>query len=251
VVLAALLTVVVKDCAVEVFQIPSGPMEDTLQPGDRVLVNRLVYHVRGVDRGDVVVFSGAGSWDSPPPARPGGPVDDAYHRTLELLGMESTGTDYVKRVIGLPGDRVSRWNAAGRITVNGVPLDERSYLYPGNQPAAQRFSVTVPAGWLWVMGDHRADSADSRYHGADPGHGTIPESAVIGRVFLVIWPPAKLKEVPIPATFAQHQPDAAAAPRVPLAEHGHLPLAAYGHMPAAAHGHMPAAARAHLPLARR
>jgi signal peptidase I len=103
--LAALLTAVVKDFAVEAFRIPAGSMEDTLQPGDRVLVNRLVYHVRGFDRGDVVVFSGAGSWDSPRPAQPGGLIDDAYHRTLELLGMESTGTDYVKRVIGLPGDR--------------------------------------------------------------------------------------------------------------------------------------------------
>jgi signal peptidase I len=78
--------------------------------------------------------------------------------------MESTGTDYVKRVIGLPGDRVSCCDAAGRITVNGVPLDEKSYRYPGHQPSVQPFSMTVPPGRLRVMGDHRADSADSRYH---------------------------------------------------------------------------------------
>jgi hypothetical protein len=86
-------------------------------------------------------------------------------------------------------------------------------------------------------------SAAARVQRARPGDGTIPESAVIGRVFLVIWLPAQLKEVPIPATFAQHQLDAVAGPRVPLAEHRHLPLAAYGHIPAAV--------RAHLPLARR
>jgi signal peptidase I len=250
VVLAAVLTAVVKDFAVEAFRIPSGSMEDTLRPGDRVLVNRLAYHVRGVDRGDVVVFSGAGSWDSPPPARPGGLIARAYHRTLELLGIESTGTDYVKRVIGLPGDRVSCCDAAGRITVNGVPLEERSYLFPGNQPSAQRFSVTVPPGRLWVMGDHRAESADSRHHRTDPGDGTIPESAVIGRVFLVIWPPAQLSEVPIPATFAQHQLDAVVAPPMPLAARGYQPSVAGGCLLPAMSGCLPLAAGGHMSAAR-
>jgi signal peptidase I len=218
IVLAALLTTVIKDFAVQAFRIPSGSMEDTLQAGDRVLVNRLVYRIRGIDRGDIVVFSGAGSWDRPAPARPASPVADAYHGALHLLGLESAGTDYVKRVIGLPGDRVACCDAVGRITVNGLPLDERSYLYPGDKPSAQRFGVTVPRGRLWVMGDHRGNSADSRYHGADPGDGTIPESAVIGRVFLVIWPPAQLKPVPIPATFTQRRLGSAAAPpTVPVA----------------------------------
>jgi signal peptidase I len=200
--LAAGLTVVVKTFAVEAFRIPSGSMEDTLRAGDRVLVNKLVFRVRGIDRGDVVVFSGQGSWDPPPP-RPSAPVPAAVRRVLGLTGMMSSGTDYVKRVIGLPGDRVSCCDTRGRITVDGMPLNERSYLYPGNQPSAQRFSVTVPPGRLWVMGDHRLNSSDSRYHGDDPGDGTIPEDAVIGRVFLVVWPPAQLREVPIPAAFAQ------------------------------------------------
>jgi signal peptidase I len=111
-----------------------------------------------------------------------------------------------------------------------VPLNEQSYLYPGNQPSAQRFSVTVPPGRLWVMGDHRLNSSDSRYHGDDPGDGTIPERAVIGRVFLVVWPPAQFREVPIPATFAQR--GLAAPPRrgltpLPMAVGlaGMLPLA--------------------------
>jgi signal peptidase I len=201
--LAAVLTVVVKAFAVEAFRIPSGSMQDTLRVGDRVLVNRLVYRVRGIDRGDVIVFSGQGSWDPPPSGPPPGPARAALRTVLQLTGMASSGTDYVKRVIGVPGDRVSCCDALGRITVNGVPLNEQSYLYPGNQPSAQRFSLTVPPGRLWVMGDHRLNSSDSRYHGDDPGDGTIPEQAVIGRVFLVVWPPAQSGEVPIPATFAQ------------------------------------------------
>jgi signal peptidase I len=207
-VLAAALTVLIRVFAVEAFRIPSGSMADTLRAGDRVLVNKLVYQVRGIDRGDVVVFSGQGSWD--PPA---GPVP----AVLRLTGMTSSGTDYVKRVIGLPGDRVSCCDTRGRVTVNDVPLNERPYLYPGNRPSAQPFSVTVPPGRLWVMGDHRLNSSDSRYHGDDRGGGTVPESAVIGRAFLVVWPPAQLRELPIPATFAR--PGLAAPPRrgpVPL-----------------------------------
>lgn len=201
--LAAVLTVVFKVFAVEAFRIPSGSMQDTLRIGDRVLVNKLVYRVRGIDRGDVIVFSGQGSWDPPPSGPPPGPVPAALRTALQATGMASSGTDYVKRVIGLPGDRVACCDALGRITVNGVPLNERSYLYPGDQPSAQRFSLTVPPGRLWVMGDHRLNSSDSRYHGDDPGDGTIPEQAVIGRVFLVVWPLAQFREVPIPATFTQ------------------------------------------------
>ena len=211
--LAAGLTVVIKAWAVEAFRIPSGSMEDTLHAGDRVLVNKLVYRVRGIDRGDVIVFSGQGSWDPPPAARPSGPVPAAVATVLRLTGMASSGTDYVKRVIGLPGDRVSCCDPRGRITVNGVPLDERSYLYPGNRPSAQRFSARVPPGRLWVMGDHRLNSSDSRYHGEDPGDGTIPESAVIGRAFLVAWPPAQFRDIPISRHLRAAWSGGPAAPR--------------------------------------
>ena len=227
--LAAGLTIGIKTWAVEAFRIPSGSMEDTLRVGDRVLVNKLVYRVRGIGRGDVIVFSGQGSWD-PPQVPPSGPVRAAVRTALRLTGMTSSGTDYVKRVIGLPGDRVFCCDPEGRITVNGVPLDEGSYLYPGDRPSAQRFSVRVPPGRLWVMGDHRLNSSDSRYHRADPGDGTIPESAVIGRVFLVAWPPARFGDIPIPATFAQRA--LATAPRrgitpLPMAVRlgGMMPLA--------------------------
>ena len=199
--LAAVLTVVIKSFAVEAFWIPSGSMQDTLRVGDRVLVNKLVYRVRGIDRGDVIVFSGRA-----PGIRRRGHHPGRCPRPCAgapATGMASSGTDYVKRVIGLPGDRVSCCDALGRITVNGVPLNERSYLYPGDQPSAQRFSLTVPPGRLWVMGDHRLNSSDSRYHGDDPGERDDPgagrdRAGVPGRVAS-----GQFREVPIPATFAQ------------------------------------------------
>jgi signal peptidase I len=220
-----LLTVGVKSLVVEAFRIPSGSMQDTLQVGDRVLVNKFVYRLRGIHRGDVVVFSGAGSWGPPPPNASG--VSAAYRDALQALGLETDGTDYVKRVIGLPGDHVACCDARGLITVNGVPLREGSYLYPGEAPSANSFSIIVPPGRLWVMGDHRDDSADSRYHSNDPGDGTIPESAVVGRVFMVIWPPSQVRSVPIPATFTGRALAAAPAPMIPVGMGvvGTLPLA--------------------------
>jgi signal peptidase I len=227
IVVTAVLTVVVKSFVVEAFRIPSGSMEDTLRVGDRVLVNKFVYRIRGIERGDVVVFSGAGSWGPASPPQSTDSVAAAYGDAMRAMGLEPDGTDYVKRVIGLPGDHVACCDAQGRITVNGVPLLEGSYVYPGEAPSTQFFNVTVPPGRLWVMGDHRGDSADSRYHGGDPGNGTIPESAVVGRVFLVIWPPSQVRSLPIPATFARRTLVAAATPAIPLGIGfaGLLPLA--------------------------
>jgi signal peptidase I len=203
VVLALVLAVLLKTFVVQVFSIPSGSMENTLLPGDRVLVNKLVYHMRGIARGDIVVFSGQGSWgpDTPPP--PGNPVLRFFDDVKSLVGFSTPGTDYIKRVIGLPGDHVACCNANGQVTVNGVPLSEKSYLYPGDPPSEIPFNVTVPAGHLWVMGDNRSDSADSRYHTADPGAGSVPESAVVGRAFVIIWPVSRIGDLPIPATFQQ------------------------------------------------
>ena len=214
---AALFTLGTKAFVAQAFLVPTASMADTLRPGDRVLVNKLIYHLRGVSRGDVVVFSGTGSW-GPPPPRAASPVARWYRDVLTATGLASNGTDYIKRVIGLPGDRVTCCDPFGRITVNGVPLNEGGYLYPGERPSQESFSVTVPPGRLWVMGDHRADSEDSRDHPGDPGEGTIPESAVVGRAFLIVWPPSQLRPLPIPATFSQaglvHR--AAGRPVIPL-----------------------------------
>jgi signal peptidase I len=209
VVAAAALTLLVKAFVVQVYRIPSASMQNTLQVGDRVLVNKLVYHVRGVARGDIVVFSGQNSWgpDASPPSS--NPVVRLWDDVLSDIGLQNRQTYYIKRVIGLPGDHVACCTD-GKVTVNGVPLTETSYLYPGDTPSF-RFSATVPPGHLWVMGDHRGDSDDSRYHISDPGGGAIPENEVVGRAFLIIWPPSHIRDLPIPSTFGQAALHAGAA----------------------------------------
>jgi signal peptidase I len=210
VVAAAVLTLLVKAFVVQVYRIPSGSMENTLQVGDRVLVNKVVYHFRGIARGDVIVFSGQDSWgpDAPPPSSD--PVVRIFDDVLSGIGLQDNQTYYIKRVIGLPGDHVACCTD-GKVTVNGVPLSEGSYVYPGNPPSSVKFSEVVPAGHLWVMGDHRSDSEDSRYNTGDPGGGAIPENQVVGRAFLIIWPPSQIRDLPIPSTFQQAALSAAAA----------------------------------------
>ena len=217
IVLAAIvLMLLIKAFVVQVYRIPSSSMEDTLLTGDRVLVNKLVYHVRGISRGDIVVFSGHGSWGTttgaPDPAPASNPVLRAVDDVLADIGVYSTQTYYIKRVIGLPGDHVTCCTN-GNVTVNGVPLDETSYLFPGASPSDQQFSVTVPPGRLWVMGDNRAISDDSRGHmfSGSPDKGTVPENEVAGRAFLIIWPPSQFGDLPIPVTFQQAALHAGAA----------------------------------------
>jgi signal peptidase I len=210
VIAALVLTILLKAFVVQVFSIPSGSMENTLLPGDRILVSKIVYRFRPVERGDIVVFSGAGSWDAPT-APPGNLLDRIGGDVTSLVGIAGPGTDYVKRVIGVPGDHVVCCNSQGQVTVNGVPLSEASYVYPGDAPSEVPFNITVPAGRLWVMGDNRGDSDDSRYRTNDPGGGTIPESAVVGRAFLIIWPVTRISDLPIPNTFQQASLSAASA----------------------------------------
>jgi len=219
VVVALIIAVVIKTFVVQAFVIPTGSMQDTLEINDKILVNKLVYHFRPIHAGDIVVFNGAGSWNAPTttPGPPPNMLARAYDDTLRkvfdsvggLFGTPIGQTDYVKRVIGVPGDHVVCCNAQGLITVNGVPLHEQSYLYPGDRPGSHpygipgHFNVTVPRGYLWVLGDHRGISDDSRGHEMDPGDGMIPENMVIGRAFLIVWPPSQWRVLPIPATFDQ------------------------------------------------
>jgi len=210
VVAAAVLTLLVKAFVVQVYRIPSASMENTLQVGDRVLVNKVVYHFRDIARGDIVVFSGQDSWgpDAPPPSSD--PVVRLFDDVLSGIGLQNNQTYYIKRVIGLPGDHVACCTG-GKVTVNGVALSEGAYLFPGNPPSTFKFSEIVPPGHVWVMGDHRSDSDDSRYHPGDPGGGAIPENQVVGRAFLIIWPASQIRDLPIPSTFAQTALGAVAA----------------------------------------
>jgi signal peptidase I len=202
---ALVIMLVIKTYVIQAFYIPSSSMENTLDIGDKVLVNKLIYHFRSIDRGDVVVFNGEGSWDPPSPPQSSDPIvrwaSEFGHAVVGLFGISPGVHDYIKRVIGLPGDHVVCCNAQGQVTVNGVPLSEKSYLYPGNPPSMTKFSIRVPPGRLWVMGDHRNVSYDSRGHIGDPGGGTIPESQVVGRAFLIIWPTSRFRALPIPSTF--------------------------------------------------
>jgi len=214
-VFALVLALLIKSFVVQAFYIPSSSMENTLEIGDKVLVNKLVYDFRSIHRGDIVVFNGDGSWD-PVPARPAPLINRLWDSISGLFGTAPGVHDYIKRVIGLPGDHVACCNRHGQVTVNGVPLSEKSYLYPGDSPSEQKFSITVPPGRLWVMGDHRSVSWDSRGHMSDPGNGTIPENHVVGRAFVIVAPISRWRVLPIPATFQQPQLTAspAASPRL-------------------------------------
>jgi signal peptidase I len=205
VVVALGLALLIKTFLVQAFFIPSDSMQNTLQIGDRVLVNKLTTRFGEVKRGEVVVFRDPGGWlPETLPQQPSNPVLGALKEALIFVGLlpSDSEKDLIKRVIGAPGDHVVCCDKQGRITVNGMPLDE-PYLFPGNPPSDKRFDVTVPAGRLWVMGDHRALSADSRVHTGAPGGGTVPEDNVIGRAVVIVWPYARWQTIPVPETFAK------------------------------------------------
>ncbi|WP_043634897.1 signal peptidase I [Nonomuraea candida] len=204
VVVALVLALIIKSFVVQAFYIPSESMENTLLTNDRVLVNKLVYHTRDIERGDVVVFSGVDSWDGEfQLEEPSNPVAAFFRWVGTAFGIVPGEKDYIKRVIGVGGDHVKCCDSKGRITVNGTPLDEEGYLYPGDVPSSEFFDITVPPGRLWVMGDHRSVSLDSRAHTGDPGGGSIPEGQVIGRAFVIVWPFNRFDSIDIPETFAQ------------------------------------------------
>ena len=170
------------------YTVPTESMTPTIGAGDRVLAQRI--DGSEVKRGDVVVFTESAWGDMP----------------------------MVKRVVGVGGDRVTCCDRQGRILVNGHPIDE-PYLHPGDQPSRVPFDIEVPEGRLWVMGDHRDDSRDSRDHHGDPGGGTVPVGKVIGRADWIGWPVGHWTRLRRPAEFAA-VPAPGATPEAPAGRHG-------------------------------
>jgi len=189
--LALLLSLIVKTWLMQAFYIPSESMENTLLKGDRVIVNKLVPSPIAVQRGDVIVFQDPDHWLPTPVPVQRSPIGSALNSTLTFVGLlpSDEGNHLIKRVIGLPGDHVVCCTKNRQLTVNGVALTE-PYLFPGDAPSQETFSITVPAGRVWVMGDHRSDSADSRPHdqGSGGAKGTVPQSLIVGRAIAVVWP---------------------------------------------------------------
>ncbi|SCG17862.1 signal peptidase I [Micromonospora echinofusca] len=206
-VVAFCLAVLIRTFLLQAFFIPSGSMEDTLLVGDRVLVNKVVYDVRDPVRGEVVVFRGTERWAPQVDEEPEPGFAAKLSRTVgDLVGVSRPGEkDFIKRVIGLPGDRVKCCDAEGRVLVNGTPLDESSYVLrdspldiPPNprECRSRRFEeVVVPPGQIFVMGDHRMVSQDARCQ------GPVPIENVVGRAFTVVWPSSRWSGLSVPATF--------------------------------------------------
>ncbi|RKT15719.1 signal peptidase I [Streptomyces sp. 1114.5] len=202
---ALLVALVMKTFLIQVFVIPSGSMEQTIRVGDRVLVDKLTpWFGSEPQRGDVVVFKDPGGWlehDRKPSGD--GAALGAGKRVLTFVGLlpSDDEQDLIKRVIGVGGDTVECCDAQGRLSVNGHPVDE-PYLAPDNPPSRQPFKVKVPEGRLWVMGDHRDVSADSRFHMGNPGQGTIPLSGVVGRAFVIAWPLDRFRQLDVPTSLS-------------------------------------------------
>ncbi|GAA2638182.1 MULTISPECIES: signal peptidase I [Streptomyces] len=205
VVVALCIALLLKTFLVQAFFIPSGSMEQTIRIGDRVLVDKLTpWFGSEIERGDIVVFKDPGGWLKGEAARP--PKDPIVVKqikeALTFIGLlpSADEQDLIKRVIGVGGDTVKCCDSQGRVTVNGSPLDE-PYVNPGNTPSDITFEVTVPEGRLFVMGDHRANSSDSRFHLDEGFSGTIPESGVVGEAVVIAWPYGHWTKLEQPATF--------------------------------------------------
>ncbi|MGW0733460.1 signal peptidase I [Streptomyces sp. NPDC002851] len=203
--IALLLALLIKTFLVQAFSIPSDSMQNTLQRGDRVLVDKLTpWFGSEPERGEVVVFHDPGNWLRGEPT----PTPNPVQKALSFIGLMPSAEekDLIKRVVGVAGDTVE-CKGTGPLKVNGKPLDE-PYVYPGNTTCSDddqggQFKVTVPTGKIWVMGDHRQNSLDSRYHQQDPGGGFVPVDNVVGRAFVKAWPIDRWGMLPVPDTFDQ------------------------------------------------
>ncbi|MGW4870834.1 signal peptidase I [Streptomyces chartreusis] len=221
---AVLIALVLKTFLVQAFVIPSGSMEATIQIGDRVLVDKLTpWFGSKPQRGDVVVFKDPGGWlqDEQTTVKKEDPVVvKQVKEALTFIGLlpSDDEKDLIKRVVGVGGDRVKCCDTQGRVTVNGVPLNE-DYLYPGNSPSEAKFDITVPQGRLWVMGDHRANSADSRAHQDQDYGGTVSEEEVVGRAKWIAWPLGHWTNLEEPNTYASVSDSAAGSTGSPQLSH--------------------------------
>lgn len=203
------ISFLVKTFLVQAFYIPSGSMENTLHVGDRVSVNRLgTIAGNGIQRGDVVVFHDSAGWLGSNGATKGSGAIHLFKTLLSDVGVfpDSSKKFLIKRVIGMPGDHVVCCTTKGNITVNGHELNESSYIYAGNRPSEIAFDVVVPLGRVWVMGDHRGDSADSRFHRTDQNNGFVPLNQVVGRAFFLLWPLSRASVLKRAADLARAKP---------------------------------------------
>ncbi|MDX6276110.1 MAG: signal peptidase [Nocardioidaceae bacterium] len=198
VITAMVMAVIVKTFFLQAFYIPSESMEPTMLVNDKILVQKVSYWTGDVKRGDVVVFDDPGGWLGEEDSRH---ATNPIQRALEVVGLYPTGGHLIKRVIGVGGDKVVCCNEKGKMTVNGKVLDE-PYLLDQQAPASdQAFSVVVPKSHLWVMGDNRGNSADSRSHLGDPGGGFIADKEVVGKAWLRVWPWSRAGIIHKPSTF--------------------------------------------------
>jgi signal peptidase I len=186
---ALIVSIIVKTFFLHFFFIPSGSMENTLQIGDRIAVNKFGALFSEIKRGEVVVFADPDNWLGAVPQESNNGVTGQIKNALITLGVvpDPAKQFLIKRVIGVGGDTVICCDAAGKLQVNGTSINE-SYIYENDVPSESKFNVTVPKGYIWVMGDHRSASADSRFHTDDVNKGMVPLTKVVGRATFIVWP---------------------------------------------------------------
>ncbi len=197
IVVALVVSLFIKSFLVQFFYIPSGSMENTLQVQDRVAVNKVPFISDNIERGDIVVFRDPNNWLPENLENSSNSLTSKAKSLLVTVGvLPNPAKQYlVKRVVGVAGDRIVCCADSGKLSINGVEVTE-PYIYGGDAPSDMKFDVKVPEGKLWVMGDHRGASADSRYHQDDINSGFVPLKTVSGRVVAVIWPFKNITYVP-------------------------------------------------------
>ncbi len=198
--MAILLSVLLRTFVFQAFFVPSESMEDTLLTDDRIIASKLSYRFGDIHRGDIIVFHDPSDWLYNPPQEGG--LHQTINEVMTWIGIlpSNSGDDLVKRVIGLPGDKVACCSKQERITVNGVEIDETSYIRGDTNQIP--FSITVPEGRVFVMGDNRGASSDSRFH-LDEQSGTVPIENIVGQVTFRVWPMNRFAKMTAPDVFSK------------------------------------------------